>query len=236
MRIQCGNDQVQPPDEEENRFGVKGDPDVDYHGCVDALCKDAFRAVDYTTCALSECGWMMPSGAADEMVATSVEPIQASKRLATTAKSLARLMMEQTAKKRHPDDDNRVPQNPAFADTTDFFSDGTLFDAEPTSFPHKQPNDHSGLRNGYGLSYENECIHTMCLSLSGQSALACIKHCIQLQHNQHPATQEHAVQQPPSNKQKRIINDETSQCIQSYCGGKQNRERLRCIVLSCHRA
>jgi len=33
----------------------------------------------------------------------------------------------------------------------------------------------------------------------------------------------------------RRVNDDVSQCIQSYCSGKMFPERLRCIVKNCHR-
>ncbi|KAK2152277.1 hypothetical protein LSH36_335g01012 [Paralvinella palmiformis] len=35
---------------------------------------------------------------------------------------------------------------------------------------------------------------------------------------------------------KRRVNDEVTQCIQSYCSGKQSHDRLVCIVKNCNRA
>ena len=34
---------------------------------------------------------------------------------------------------------------------------------------------------------------------------------------------------------KRRVNDEVSQCMQSYCGGKRSESRIYCIIKNCHR-
>ena len=104
-------------------------------------------------------------------------------------------------------------------------------DDEDPMYATENPNESSG-RNGNN----NKCIAKMCQGSLNMLTLKCIKECfLKYRSGVLERKLNHDVSALET-RNKRIINDETSQCIQSYCGGKKNRERLRCIVLSCHRA
>ena len=225
VRENCADDvSGQFPVEHATKYTSSPTTDINYRGCLAVFCSDVKTRDDYTACALTECSWLLPTFRDDEdeesdALQESDNPVRNTKRLTATAESLARIIRHANTKR-----DNQYELD----DLNSRFS--SLHEEDPTT-----PT--AGLhapKKGYGIGYDNECIETMCSSLSGNVGLKCIKKCIRLQHDNMQSQMR--PQEPNNIRPKRIINDETSQCIQSYCGGKQNRERLRCIVLSCHRA